>query len=462
MTDPTLQTLPAPQTGLTPPWSVLPAGLADVLRPEAWAVAQEILAQLGTETSALGAPAEGGLDGSLAEQLVHRLVDLIETPADPRAPACDGQRCAGGAAPCGPACADAGALCAAGRLDQRAGRTPEAVRRDYRIAARVCWRRFADAARRAGLDVETVHALAEAVFVYFDGLAVHGLRGYAQARDRDGDSLDRRRRRLLSALLAEQPGVASESLARLAGEAQWRLPRTVAVIALDARWGETHAVSPLVGTDVLMDLDRRDPCLVVPDADGPGRFEALRRAFDGTALVAMGPSVPLAEVPLSLVLARQAIGLARRGVLPASELIRCDLHLHTLMIFGAEGIVRLLTRQRFAPLAGLKPMQRQRLTETLLIWLSTGGSAPDLADRLHVHPQTVRYRLHRIQKLFGDLLRDPVWRFQMEIVLYAEALAARQAEPVEGAGRMLGPAAQAPARRRGGRPAPGPSDRLRA
>ena len=42
----------------------------------------------------------------------------------------------------------------------------------------------------------------------------------------------------------------------------------------------------------------------------------------------------------------------------------------------------------------------------------TGGTtaANDVAvaaDRLHVHPQTVRYRMSQIRELFGERLQDP-------------------------------------------------------
>jgi hypothetical protein len=47
--------------------------------------------------------------------------------------------------------------------------------------------------------------------------------------------------------------------------------------------------------------------------------------------------------------------------------------------------------------------------------------------RLHVHPQTVRYRLRQLEELFGDQLLDPDLRFDLEIVLRARALLADNA-----------------------------------
>jgi hypothetical protein len=59
------------------------------------------------------------------------------------------------------------------------------------------------------------------------------------------------------------------------------------------------------------------------------------------------------------------------------------------------------------PLAGLPEAARQRLSQTLLAWLLHQGRREDVAAQLHVHPQTVRYRMGQVRELFGDRLDDP-------------------------------------------------------
>ena len=76
---------------------------------------------------------------------------------------------------------------------------------------------------------------------------------------------------------------------------------------------------------------------------------------------------------------------------------------------------------------GTRPVQQETLSETLLAWLQSGGNAREVARRLHIHPQTARYRLRQLQLLFGDALDEPDARFELEIALRAE--------------RLLGPAA---------------------
>ena len=45
-----------------------------------------------------------------------------------------------------------------------------------------------------------------------------------------------------------------------------------------------------------------------------------------------------------------------------------------------------------------------------------------MAQQIHVHPQTVRYRLRQIQELFGDQLRDPDLRFELQLALRVRKL----------------------------------------
>ena len=64
-----------------------------------------------------------------------------------------------------------------------------------------------------------------------------------------------------------------------------------------------------------------------------------------------------------------------------------------------------------------RPDQADRLAETLLAWLESADNAGAAARHLHVHPQTVRYRLRQLTELFGDRLSDPDARFTLQVAL---------------------------------------------
>jgi hypothetical protein len=311
---------------------------------------------------------------------------------------------------------------AIGGTAAREGRTLDALQDALRLGARVAWRWLCEA--DAGLDRRELSRVGEAVFAYLDELAAACAQGYAEARvQAAGD----RQRQLLGAIVSDPPPRA-ELVASLARAAAWVVPARVAVVVLGGRQQDGLVLPP----GVLADWTGPEPCLLVPDPDGPGRQAALDRALSDRAPgdraqrgrpAAIGPSVPLARAAQSLRWARHALALARAGVIPAGP-IRCEEHLSTLLILADEDLAAALRARRLAPLARLRPAQRDRIAETLLAWLQLGENAAEVAQRIHVHPQTVRYRMRQIHELFGDELRDPDRRFELQLALRIRTLSA--------------------------------------
>ncbi len=62
------------------------------------------------------------------------------------------------------------------------------------------------------------------------------------------------------------------------------------------------------------------------------------------------------------------------------------------------------------------------MAETFRAWLETSGTAPAMAERLSVHPQTVRYRMRKLERALDGQLSDPDSRFAIEAVLRATRL----------------------------------------
>ncbi|EFF88585.1 conserved hypothetical protein [Streptomyces sp. e14] len=59
------------------------------------------------------------------------------------------------------------------------------------------------------------------------------------------------------------------------------------------------------------------------------------------------------------------------------------------------------------PVLDLPAAERSRLLRTLEHWFAAAGSAGAAARTLFVHPNTVRYRLRRVEELTGRSLSDP-------------------------------------------------------
>ena len=95
-----------------------------------------------------------------------------------------------------------------------------------------------------------------------------------------------------------------------------------------------------------------------------------------------------------------------------------DDRLPDLLIAADEELAARLADRALAPLAGDRS---GRLTDTLRAWLDAHGHHPTVAAELHIHPQTVRYRLARLRERFGDVLDDPEGRLALQLALRARA-----------------------------------------
>lgn len=295
------------------------------------------------------------------------------------------------------------------------------------VGARVAWRYLAEAGRKAGVAPDQMYSLAESIFVSLEKISEQSAGAFEGFEAEAAGTLKKSRIHLLHLLLSEH-AVGSHTFLRLAREAQWRVPERVACVAVDERYTAGQRLPPGLDADVLVDLERTDPCLLVPAPDTPGRYEMLRRGLAGIEH-AVGPVVALGEAALSLRLARDGLSLMLQGLLPHDNgQVRCDLHLPTLHLIGDEGCLRVLSRRALDPLSACTVERRARLSETLLVWLSTGSALPGVAERLSVHPQTVRYRMRQIEELFGERLYDPEWRFEMELALRFWQLEHRRAD----------------------------------
>ena len=101
----------------------------------------------------------------------------------------------------------------------------------------------------------------------------------------------------------------------------------------------------------------------------------------------------------------------RKRTRPRAPLIVARERSGELLLGSAPALARELVADRLAPLAAETAASRERLTETLRVWLAEQGRLTPVAQRLGIHPQTARYRIGRLRELFGGALDDPDERF---------------------------------------------------
>lgn len=382
------------------PWQDLPPELAARLRPAVPALTEEIIDAIAHSIPEYTRPLEGSFGRNLrigVEQALVRFLDLIEDPT----------------AEIG----TDGVYRALGRGEMRVGRSLDALQAAYRLGARVAWRRLAEVAAH-DLSPDTIPTLAEAIFAYIDQLAGQSVEGYAEAQSAAAGEHSRRRGRVAE-LLLDEAGADLAVVGPAAERAGWRIPRTLCAVALE-RSANADALARAVGPDALPGAALGAPCVLVPDPVGPGRAERLNGVLDGHA-AAVGPAVEPVRALDSLRPARRLLLLAGfRVPTEGGPPPRVDDHLVDLALDAAREPLAALAARRLAALDDRTEASRERLTETLRAWLELQGSAPAVAERLHVHPQTVRYRLARLREALGDALDDPEARFELLLALRAE------------------------------------------
>jgi hypothetical protein len=374
--------------------AALPRELGAALRPRLPDLADEILAELARSVAEYDRPLQGEFGRVIrvgVEEALARFVEAVEAGGELPAQALDVYR-------------------ALGRGELREGRSLDALQSAYRIGARVAWRRIGALADEAGYPPEDQRALAEAIFAYIEELSAASVEGYAQAQTAAARERDRRRRRLLEALLDE--GAEAAVLDQLAAAAQWPLPRTLAVCAVPAE--AVERVRRRLGSEALGDVIDGCGCLLWPDAAGPGRTEQLERAL-AQAPAAVGPPVEPAAAPRWWRWSRRLLESGALGEGPRQT----DAHMLEVLLGSNDDLLAAIAKRRLAPLAGEAPASRARLQDTLAGWLRHAGSRAAVAEELHVHPQTVHYRMTRLRELFGAALEDPQARLELQLALLA-------------------------------------------
>ncbi|WP_462418481.1 helix-turn-helix domain-containing protein [Kytococcus sp. Marseille-QA3725] len=332
---------------------------------------------------------------------LHGFLDLIEAPG----PAT------------GPTPATTLGARSLGRSEARAGRTVEAVLAAYRVGARVCWVTFSDVALEHGFAARDLQAFAGLTFAYIDDLSAATVAGHTEERSRN----DRRRNQARANLgLLIVRGARSAELDHHARAAGLSAPQTVALLI--CRTEDVGALtSRLPLRTLVIDQVGLGPegsgwsTLVVPDPSTEEVDHAHTALTKASVHCLVTPAVDRARAPETWRLASRWVAMPPEplpGPAGPQDLARVLPH---LVVHGDAVAARELTTSALEPLADLPTTTRERLVETLRLWMLLRGQRSLVAEQLGVHPQTVRYRMNQLRELFGDDLDDP--RRAAEILL---------------------------------------------
>jgi hypothetical protein len=124
----------------------------------------------------------------------------------------------------------------------------------------------------------------------------------------------------------------------------------------------------------------------------------------------------LEQTPAALRQARLASAAATPG---SHEIVRYERVPIPVLLAGAPDAAATVARAILGPILVLPAAECDLLLDTLRAWFTEEGATSVAAEKLHVHRNTVRYRLRRVEELTGRSLTQPTGVAELHLALEA-------------------------------------------
>jgi len=134
--------------------------------------------------------------------------------------------------------------------------------------------------------------------------------------------------------------------------------------------------------------------------------------------LATGP-IGLSEVYASLDQTPAALRQARLAMAAGSGVVRYEQVPIAILLASAPDAATVVAQAILGPVLALPPADCEMLLGTLAAWFADDGATSATAARLHVHRNTVRYRLRRVEELTGRSLTRPTGIAELHLALAA-------------------------------------------
>lgn len=147
---------------------------------------------------------------------------------------------------------------------------------------------------------------------------------------------------------------------------------------------------------------------------------ALSGAFSMDVRIGVGGQYPVTELNRSLTEAVFALELGTTVRSEAPVTVFADLGVWKMLVDSTEPRkLREIVDEWIGPLSEHDALHGSELVKTLTVYLKASCAAETAAAALHVHRNTLRYRLSKIYQVSGRDLTDPDQRFQLELACRA-------------------------------------------
>jgi hypothetical protein len=114
---------------------------------------------------------------------------------------------------------------------------------------------------------------------------------------------------------------------------------------------------------------------------------------------------------------RQARLACTAGTPHTTDLVRYEQQPVSALLVSAPDVAESAARRILGPVLDLPDQDRAVITATARVWLASSGSTSTAATRLHLHRNTVRYRLRRLEELTGRSLANPLDLAELHVAL---------------------------------------------
>jgi hypothetical protein len=293
----------------------------------------------------------------------------------------------------------------------------------YRIGSHFIWKTVAAACATNAIASDHVLALADRLWLVQDAFTQAMAEGYREVATARLLREEAERASVVAALLQGQV-LAQEALWELA--TVLRLPQRgpfVVVVAEVAELGR-HALaiveSQLRASAVLSAWQLRpDTQVGIVHVPSPTKLEALLEVLGRYPDARLGVSPPYSKLDQTgegLRFARIAMTAAP----PTGGVIVFDDNPLPVAAVAEPDVMRRVADNILGPMRSMRDEDRQILLDTFEAWLHSHGSADQAAQRLFVHPNTVRQRLRRLEERTKRSLANPLDVTQLCLALEAE------------------------------------------
>jgi DNA-binding PucR family transcriptional regulator len=153
-----------------------------------------------------------------------------------------------------------------------------------------------------------------------------------------------------------------------------------------------------------VDAERQEGIVALRTRWGADRLATELRAI---TLGRVGISASFTELDGAAAAVREA-RLALAVATPETRTAaRYDDHPIAVLLASAPHVAQWVTQRVLGPVLDLPETDRRILMDTVRVWLAEYGATSAAAERLHVHRNTVRYRLRRLEEVTERSLARP-------------------------------------------------------